>query len=154
MATSSESFYRQTAAEGATYIGLLIVVYDTLAGDLRRAGLAVKQNDIAVRCNASNHALLLLGHLESWAAALEEHSLADSLSRFYSHLRSQLLSLQSHAEPEALFALAELVEQTRATWQTKEIQLMRATQLTNDHAKATPESENQSTLHQRVSWSA
>jgi hypothetical protein len=43
--------YRKTAAEGASGFGLLIALYDTLAGDLRRAAEAERSNDIEQRCH-------------------------------------------------------------------------------------------------------
>lgn len=120
---TSESLYRQMAGEGATYIGLLLVVYDTLAEDLRRAGQAVERGEISARCDASNHALLLLGHLESWTTSLDDTTLAASLLQFYSYLRGQALQLQSATYPAGFYELASLVAETRACWQKRESQL-------------------------------
>ena len=120
MITSSETLYRHAATEGATYIGLLIVVYDSLAEDLRRAALAVTRNDIAGRCAASNHALLLLGHLESWTNSVEDLTLKTSLSEFYAYVRSQTVAIQAQPEPERFHELARLISETRAAWQQKE----------------------------------
>ncbi len=117
---SSESFYRQMSGEGATYIGLLLVVYDTLAEDLRRAGQAVERADIGARCDATNHAFLLLGHLESWVASLDDTTLQTSLLQFYSYLRSQAMLLQTATRPDGFCELARLVGETRAAWQKRE----------------------------------
>jgi hypothetical protein len=38
--TPTDLAYRKTAVEGASGMGLLIALYDTLAGDLRRAAAA------------------------------------------------------------------------------------------------------------------
>lgn len=118
---SSGTYYRRAAGEGATYIGLVIVVYDTLAGDLRRAGEAAAHGEIGARCEATNHALLLLGHLESWAESLEEEALRASLGQFYGYLRAQTIALQVSARSEGFEELAALVEGTRAAWQHKEM---------------------------------
>ena len=117
---SSETLYRRIAGEGATYIGLLLAVYDTLAADLRRAGQAVDRRDIAARCDATNHAFLLLGHLESWTDSLDDATLQASLRKFYTHLRIQALLLQANPQSEAFFELAQLVGETRAVWQRRE----------------------------------
>ncbi len=154
MFTKSETLYRQTAAEGATYIGLLLVVYDTLAGDLRRAGAAVDGNNIAVRCEASNHALLLLGHLESWTASLEEPALKDSLAQFYAYLRAQMLFHQAESQAQAFFSLASLVEQTRAVWQAKESQGTRAGELASTAQKDALQPRSNDEPVRRSSWSA
>lgn len=120
---NSETLYRQMAGEGATYIGLLLVVYDTLAEDLRQAGQAADRGDIAARCNASNHALTLLGHVESWAASLDDATLTSSLLQFYGYLRSQTLHLQTAKGGTEFYELARLVGETRACWQKRENQL-------------------------------
>lgn len=118
--TQSEALYRSAAAEGATFIGLLLVVYDALASDLQSAAHAARRNDIAARCNASNHALLLLAHLESWIPSLDDPALGESLTQFYAYLRAQTLAVQASAMPEAFEELARLVSETRAIWHRKE----------------------------------
>lgn len=110
------------AGEGATYIGLLLVVYDTLAEDLRRAGQAAERTDIQARCVATNHALLLLGHLESWTASLDDVTLQTSLLQFYGYLRAQAMCLQTASHPDGFYNLARLVGETRAVWQKRESQ--------------------------------
>lgn len=150
---ATETLYRQVAAEGATYIGLLIVVYDSLAEDLRRAGLAAAANNISNRCSASNHALLLLGHLEDWAASLEEPPLKASLIAFYSYLRSSILALQTRNTAEPFHELAGEVTALRATWQQKdsELRLARTTNLSG--STATPRLR-ENAPEQRSRWSA
>ena len=59
-------FYRKAATEGASGFGLLVGLFDTLAGDLRRAAEAQRARDIEKRCKEGNHALLVIGHLEDW----------------------------------------------------------------------------------------
>ena len=121
MATSyRESAYRTASASGATHIGLLLLVYDALACDFQKAAGALARGDIAGRCAFSNHALLLLGHLEDWCGLLDDESLATNLRGFYGHLRVQLLHSQGNGTPESFASLASLVSETRAVWQVKE----------------------------------
>ncbi len=61
-----EIAYRQVAVEGADGIGLVIALYDTLAGDLQRAIGAMRANDTEKRCGEINHALLVLGYLDQF----------------------------------------------------------------------------------------
>ena len=119
-ANYSELAYRAACASGATHIGLLLLVYDALASDFQRAAEALSRGDIAARCTYSNHALLLLGHLEQWCALLDDDVLATSLKTFYTHLRTQLLWHQASGTPESFSALASLIWETRAVWQLKE----------------------------------
>ena len=153
---SSETLYRQMAGEGATYIGLLLVVYDTLAEDLRRAGQAVERVDIAARCDATNHALLLLGHLESWVTSLDDTTLRGSLVQFYSYLRAQAMLLQTASHAEGFYELARLVGETRAAWQTREAQQAAVPRPTAAPALGTQHwaEEDEASGSARHSWSA
>lgn len=116
--------YQLASAEGATQIGVLILVYDAIAADLIRAGHAVAQNNIEERCSRSKHALLLIGHLENWVHEFEDAQLSTSLLSFYTMLRSRILKLQAAPDASAFSDLASIVSETRATWQTKEQQLV------------------------------
>lgn len=123
MATSySDVAYRTASASGATHIGLLLLVYDALASDFQKASGAVSRGDIAARCLYSNHALLLLGHLEEWCVLLNDESLATSLKSFYGHLRVNLLQYQTKGTPQDFSGLAIVVAETRAVWRLKEQQ--------------------------------
>lgn len=152
MTTPSATLYRSAAAEGATYIGSLLLVYDGIANDLRRAAEALTRNDIAGRCNASNHALLLLGHLESWAKSMEDPALETSLLQFYSYLRAQTLTLQNNAEPEQFHELARLVSETRAAWQQKEAASQNT--IAVDVLTVPPPRHTDAEDRPRLSWSA
>ena len=96
------------------------MVYNTLAGDLLRAGEACRQRDISGRCTASNRALLLLGHLEAWASGLDDRLLIDSLRTFYQSLRREIIRLQAHGSPADFDRLSEAVQGVRGAWQEKE----------------------------------
>ena len=113
--------YLSASANGATQIGLHIMVYDVLAGDLLRAGEACRKGDIAARCSASNRALLLLGHLESWTSCLDDQRLIQSLQAFYRGLRVDIVRLQVKGTPVDFSRLSETVQGVRTTWQDKEL---------------------------------
>ena len=114
---TAELAYRITAAQGAGGLGLLIALYDTLAGDLRRAAEAERANNIQKRCEAANHALLVIAHLQDRAARGNGGQLADSLSVFYSTLRRKLIEAQARRSPEILDEQIALVLEIRKTWQ-------------------------------------
>lgn len=121
--TNSSRAYRTSSAEGATHIGLLLSVYDALAEDMRFAGEAIDGSDVAARCQYSQHALLLLGHLESWVPLLEDDAvLQESLTCFYMYLRGELLRLQAVTRGDGFAELAMHVCETRAVWQKKQSQ--------------------------------
>src|ERR1700761_7283103 len=89
--TQTELSYRKSAIEGASSIGLIIVLFDTLAGDLRRAAAAIRKNDIEKRCRELDHASLVLGQLESWVDAEKGGESARALSQFYGYVRATMM---------------------------------------------------------------
>ena len=119
----SRSAYQTAAASGATHGVLVQLVYTHLAQDLLRAADAMRQRSVEGRCAASKHALLLLGHLESWVDELSEPDLAMSLRSFYGMLRTSVLAQQKQLDPSVLEQCANMVLETRAAWQQKEAQL-------------------------------
>lgn len=117
--TRSANLYRIAALENSTHLDLIIGVYDAIAEDLHRCAEAVSASDISKRCKASDRAMRLLGHLESWLELLSERPLQDSLAQFYAFLRSEILRLQATTEPESFRNLAFRVSETRAAWQKR-----------------------------------
>ena len=118
--TRSVRAYRSSATEGATHIDILLACYDAVAEDIRLAGKFAVKGDVVSRCRHSEHALLLIGHLESWLSLLDDTKLAESLTSFYEYLRVEILRLQIHSELEKFMALAFVVCETRAAWQNKQ----------------------------------
>jgi len=112
--------YRSSATEGATHIDILLACYDALAEDIRLAGKSADAGNVVARCRYSEHALLLIGHLESWVSLLQDSELAANLVIFYSYLRTEILRLQLCVESDKFITLALVVGETRATWQKKQ----------------------------------
>ena len=144
--------YREASSEGATYIGLLALVYEALAADLLRAGQALLERRVQARCDASNHALLLLGHVETWAEELNDPTLAESLATFYGFLRKRILELQSSVESADFEKLSNLVLEVRSAWQKKNQQItsFNAEVRADTTLEASQYQENQ----HRTTWSA
>jgi flagellar protein FliS len=114
---TTELSYRKSAIEGASPIGLMIVLFDTFAGDLRRAAVAIRNKDIEKRCKELNHAALVVGQLESWLDLKNGGVPAANLSRFYKYLRAKMMEASIKQSAEVLDALIEMVLQVRCTWQ-------------------------------------
>ncbi len=113
-----ENAYRKTALGGANGLGLMIALYDTLAGDLRRAAEAERRNDIETRCRQVNHALLVIAHLQDWIDRGPGGELAQQLVAFYSSLRRRLIEAQARRSAEILEQQMALVLDIRAVWQS------------------------------------
>jgi flagellar biosynthetic protein FliS len=120
--------YRKTALEGASGFGLMIALFDTLAGNLRRAAEAERNNDIERRCLEANHAALVLAHLEDWVDSAGGGELAQELIGFYSSLRHNLIEAQARRSVELLEQQMALVLSVRKIWQEMEL-----------HGSASPE---------------
>src|ERR1700751_2014626 len=115
--TKTELSYRKSAIEGASSIGLIIVIFDTLAGDLRRAAAAIRKNDIEKRCRELDHACLVLGQLESWVDMEKGGDSARSLSHFYAYLRATMMEASVPQSASVLDTQIETILQVRSAWQ-------------------------------------
>jgi len=114
---TTELSYRRAAIGGASTIGLIIVLFDTLAGDLRRAASALRNDDIATRCKELNHAALVLGQLESWVDLKDGGESAQTLSRFYTYLRSKMMEAAGSKSAKVLETQIEMILHVRTAWQ-------------------------------------
>jgi flagellar protein FliS len=117
---STELSYRKSAAEGASGFGLMIALYDTLAGNLRRAADAERSNNLEKRCLEVNHALLVIGYLEDAMERASRGDLTKQLVTLYSSLRRKLIEAQAKRSPEILEEQMERVLRLRESWQKME----------------------------------
>jgi flagellar biosynthetic protein FliS len=118
---STELSYRKSAAQGASGLGLMIALYDTLAGDLRRAADAERSNNLEKRCLEVNHALLVIGYLEDAMERASGGDLTKQLVALYSSLRRKLIEAQAKRSPEILEGQMTRVLCLRETWQKVEL---------------------------------
>jgi flagellar protein FliS len=116
-----EQVYRKTAIQGTSGFGLLIALYDTLAGDLRRAADAERSNNIEQRCKEVNHALLVTAHLEDWVHRGGGGELAEQLLAFYASLRRLMIEAQAKRSAVMLEQQMLLVLSVRRTWHELEV---------------------------------
>jgi flagellar secretion chaperone FliS len=106
--------------EGASGFGLLIALYDTLAGDLLRAAEAQRNNDIPKRCKEVDHALLVLGYLENWIDPEKGGELSRKLTALYANLRRVLIKAQVKQSAKMLEEQMSLILSIREIWQQLE----------------------------------
>ena len=112
--------YRKSAVEGASGFGILIALYDTLAGNFRRAAAAQRANDIETRCREMKHALLVIAYLQDCLQSGSGGALAQVLLRFYSELRRTVINAQINQSAEALEEQMEAIIRIREDWQKME----------------------------------
>jgi flagellar protein FliS len=149
-----ELSYRKTAAEGASGFGLLIALYDTLAGDLRRAADAQRKNDIRKRCQEIDHALIVIGYLEDWIDREGGGELAQQLVVFYATMRARLIEAQAKQSAEMLEQQMAKVVAIRGTWQDLELRASSALGVPASGPQKYPSASESPDEHHVSSWSA
>ena len=114
---TTELSYRKSAIEGASSIGLMIALFDTVAGDLRRAAASLRKNDIESRTRELNHAALVISQLESWLDLENGGESALTLSRFYAYLRAKMMEAAGTKSATLLETQIEMILHVRSAWQ-------------------------------------
>jgi flagellar protein FliS len=115
--TATELTYLRAAAQDATAVGLVIILYDLLVHDLEQAIAAFAAQDIERRTAEIKHAFLVLQQLEGSLDMEKGGEAAKKFSGFYSALRSKILEAHMKASPEILKQQIKLVLDVRQAWQ-------------------------------------
>jgi flagellar secretion chaperone FliS len=121
MKNDSPAFnYQQAAARGATPVAQIVLLYDTILRDFGRALTALQNADVETRVAELNHALLVVGHLQSVLDHQRGGDAAAQLDRFYALTRGMILDANIQAVPEALRELIDLYRGLRDAWKQVE----------------------------------
>jgi flagellar protein FliS len=99
----------------------MIALFDTLVGDFRRAAMAIRKNDIELRCRELNHAALVLGQLENWLDRETGGESAQTLARFYAYLRSQMIQAGANKSASILDTQIDMILHVRSAWQQLDV---------------------------------
>ena len=100
--TNPRSAYRENDVRGATAVRLVVLLYEQLVQDLRHALQAIEQNEIEERTKRINHAILVIGHLQSPLDFVNGGKVAQDLDHFYNVLRQNLVQVQFHPSQAGL----------------------------------------------------
>jgi len=114
--TNPRTAYRQNDAGGASGVRLVILLYEQIIQDLSRAAKAVEHCDIELRTNCINHAILVIGYLQSPLDFANGGKVAKDLDRFYNVLRQNMVRAQFSASKAALGQLITDVLAVREAW--------------------------------------
>ena len=113
----TELSYRKAAIQNATSVGLVIIMYDMLAADLRRAIEAMHAKDVEKRSAELKHAFLVLLQLESSLDMEKGGQAARNLSHFYSVSRAKILEAHFKVSAEMLQRQIDLIVDVRTAWE-------------------------------------
>jgi flagellar secretion chaperone FliS len=100
--TTPRSAYREVSAQGGSSLRLVVMLYEQLIEDLRLALEALERKDVEARTNKINHAILILGHLQSALHAAEGSAVTQNLTAFYNQVRNGLIAAQMQASRRLL----------------------------------------------------
>lgn len=117
------SAYQQSSARGASPVGLVLALYDTILRDFRRSLDAIDRGDVEARTFELNHALTVIAHLKSVLDFERGADAAKRFKNFYEITRAMILSVNVDAKRETLQKLIEMYSSMRQAWQQAESQL-------------------------------
>lgn len=121
--SDAQRMYRQNAAQGATPIGLVIVLFDSAIEDMRRALMAMQSADLETRGAGMGHALLVLQQLQGSLDFERGGAAARQLEQFYNTVRAKLLEAQIRNSQPLLQRQIQAMSEVRDCWVTAEKQL-------------------------------
>ncbi len=150
MPTPPALAYRRAAAQQASVVGLVIALYDTLAGDLQRAVAAMLANNIEERSLQLKHGFAVLTQLDSLIDMERGGQTAINLRRFYAYARQEMLRAQFTCNPALIENVSGLLLEVRGAWQ--EVDTRSAVEF--DRALTAPDTERFAASMQPLSCSA
>jgi len=112
--------YNQGSAHGASPLGLVVALYDTILRDLSRASEAVAQGNIEKRTFELNHALRVIAELENVLDFEQGGDAAKRLKNFYVVTRGMILDASVKNSREALSQLWDIFATMRKAWNEAE----------------------------------
>ncbi|HEX6504844.1 MAG TPA: flagellar protein FliS [Terriglobales bacterium] len=102
MNRDARSVYRQGVGQNANPLRLIVLLYEQLIEDLRRAVQAIEAGDIEGRTNHLSHAMEVLGELNASLNLEDGQEVAENLAHYYGLLRSGLFHVQVHPDRRIL----------------------------------------------------
>jgi len=112
----SASAYHQTSAFGASPVGQVVALYDTILRDFHRAIAAIDAGQIEKRVNATNHALMVIGELQGVLDFERGGEVAGNLNNFYNVTRPMITHASITSSREELRELIAMYTRIRAAW--------------------------------------
>jgi flagellar protein FliS len=112
--------YRRRAVEGATPIGLIVLLYQGAVVELRKGLAALQARDIEARTNAFRRVLAIVGELKRSLDFERGGEVAHNFARFYRLAERIILDCSVRQEPGQLPELLEQFELILAAWRQVE----------------------------------
>jgi flagellar protein FliS len=133
--------YRTSSSRASSAVGLVILLYEQLVQDLRRALTALDSGTVETRTFELGHALEVVGQLQGRLDMQAGGEVAHNLDRFYSALSAGILDAQVKCSKPRLDGLIDDVLSVREAWLEVERKMLEATPGTEPAAVRTGRSE-------------
>ena len=108
--------YRQFSVQGATPLGLVVMLYDGAIAAMLRAVTAIEAHDVQTKCKHLNRAQAIITQLEGTLNMELGGEVAQTLKTFYLHARGQAMKANIENSPEILRSLIEKFSTVREAW--------------------------------------
>jgi flagellar secretion chaperone FliS len=112
--------YRKRAVEGASPVGLVVLLYGGAITGLMRAISAIEANNIEKRVNELNKVLAILAELQGTLDFEKGGAVAAHLEKYYIVLRAQVLEASIKNSKTILEELVKNVSGVKEAWQQVE----------------------------------
>ncbi|MGA8221455.1 MAG: flagellar export chaperone FliS [Candidatus Acidiferrales bacterium] len=110
--------YREEGVRGASPVGLIVILYQEVHRSILKAQQALLQGNIEQRTTELNHAVEVIGHLQSTLNFEKGGEVAPKLSRFYNVARAKILEANILSSKEILEWLSQEFSAHIEAWQT------------------------------------
>lgn len=110
------SAYRQLSVQGATPLGLVVMLYDGAVAALQRAVSAIGAGDIGQKCAQLNRAQAIIAQLEGTLNFEAGGEVARTLKSLYVYSRAQILKANLENSAPGLCALIDKLSSVREAW--------------------------------------
>jgi flagellar protein FliS len=108
--------YRQFSVQGATPVGLVVMLYDGAIAAMQRAITAIEAHDVEKKCRHLKRALAIILQLEGTLNFELGGEVAQTLGAFYRYARAQATKANIENSPEILRSLIERFATVRDAW--------------------------------------
>lgn len=108
--------YRQFSVQGATPLGLVVMLYDGAIAAIRRAAVAIEMGDLQQKCTELNRALAIIAQLEGTLNFELGGEVARTLKALYVYSRSQMLQANIENSSSTLVSLIDKLATVREAW--------------------------------------
>ncbi len=114
------TLYREVSTRGSHPVGLVVKLYDAILEDLRYAMNAVAAGDVQGRTSSLNHALKVIGELQSVLDHERGGEISPLLNGFYNVTRPLILEANVHSDAPHIQKLIDLYLPLRQAWKQVE----------------------------------